>query len=85
MAWEIEDHLCRRCLGRVLSGYDSKTGSKVYRCSNCGLQDRGHVHNVCCCGVKINGKRDAGLRCVPNQKQDAEFPGEVVAVSTGGA
>lgn len=81
--WEIEDHLCSRCLGRVLSSRDTK-GGKTYRCSNCGLTGSGKVQSVCCCGVKVGGKRDAGIRCVKNHRQDAEFPGEIVAVSTGG-
>ena len=84
MDWEIENHLCRRCLGRVLSKPDVKTGGRVYRCSNCGIEGRGKIDNLCCCGVKINGRRDAVIRCVVNTQQDAEFPGEIVAVSTGG-
>lgn len=109
--WAISDHLCRHCLGRVLTR-TTATGT-VSRCSNCGAEEHGGHESLCCCGVRLAarcnrcGKQhpaskvghsciaegcsgtvvkgpSAGLKCVANKARSVEFPGEIVAVATGG-
>lgn len=45
--WAITDHLCAKCLGRVL------TDGKVSRCSNCGEEANGSPSEICACGVRV--------------------------------
>ena len=76
-AWNLTDHACRACFGRVLRSVAAPT---VYRCSNCGLQEpgrKGLKHPpICACGMKVGG-RDAGIRCVVVEPT-LECPSEVV-------
>lgn len=51
MTWEIAPHLCRKCLGRVLT-CTTATGT-VSRCSNCGHEAEGDAESICCCGVRL--------------------------------
>jgi hypothetical protein len=55
--WEIVDHLCARCGGRVLMGK-----GKAFRCSDCGHTGSGLVETVCCCGAKSAADGEL-LRC----------------------
>jgi hypothetical protein len=67
------------CFGRVLqrTTFDHR---KVYRCSNCETEAEGTgAHVLCCCGMKVRGKIDAGIRCVPNPRRTPENPARVVA------
>lgn len=76
MSWELIDHVCAACFGRLLA----RNG--VYRCSNCGAA-ADVLKSVCACGIRLNagkGKtKDAGIRCVKNKHISPEFPGEIVA------
>lgn len=56
MTWEIADHLCRSCLGRVLVRKNAD-GTSTSRCSNCGTESDGDAESICCCGVRL------GARC----------------------
>ena len=77
--WQLTDHVCRCCFGRVLmrETFDRR---RVYRCSNCGLEQEGCSEAaICCCGIKLKTKVDAGIRCQPNPAKSPEFPSEIVA------
>lgn len=53
---------------------------KVYRCSNCGLEQEGRTEAaICCCGIKLKTGADAGIRCQANPSKSPEFPSEIVA------
>lgn len=80
--WNLTDHCCRTCFGRVLQG-DGPDGEPVFRCSNCGAEGSGAVTTVCACGMTLRNGKSAGLRCVRNKNRSASLPSEVVAVSGG--
>lgn len=88
--WELEDHICRNCFGRLVSRPVPGGVLRIYRCSNCGAEaQHTHADALCCCGIKIkragrNGTKsgalvDAGVRCIPNPERSPMFPGEIVA------
>lgn len=57
MTWEISDHLCRVCLGRVLTSTGAD-GVTVARCSYCGNEHQGEPQSICCCGVRLAARCD---------------------------
>jgi hypothetical protein len=59
--WRLEDHICRNCLGRVVSR-TAEDGQAIVQCSNCGAEGIGEPSGICCCGIK-RGKFDR-LRCI---------------------
>jgi len=75
----LTDHVCLNCFGRVLR---TVTGPTHYRCSNCGTEAAGRqglAHPpICACGARL-GKRDAGIRCVRNERPRPELPSEIIA------
>lgn len=86
--WAIQDHICRKCFGRVLGAPEG--GSMQWRCSNCGYEVTGdQVSTICCCGIRYKkggrkGSRnvapqDAGIRCIRNPNITTEFCCEIVA------
>lgn len=81
--WDLTDHLCGACLGRVLVAPSAASGGRPlkYLCSNCGARGEaaaGQAHpSICACGMKV-GNRDAGIRCVKNPNPRPEMPGEIV-------
>jgi len=78
--WELTAHVCRICLGRVLS-HEADDGRQVFRCSNCGVERKGEDASVICtCGLKLKTKIDAKIRCVPNDRKTAECVSEIVAM-----
>lgn len=75
--WRMTSHVCRVCFGRVLRRLEGDR--RIYRCSNCGIEQEGHDSRViCACGMKLKTGANAGLRCVPNLKPTPEFPAQVV-------
>lgn len=77
--WAITDHVCRCCFGRVLmrETFDRR---RIYRCSNCGIEQEGRTEaSICCCGIKLKTKVDAGIRCVRAEAPTPEFPAEITA------
>lgn len=50
--WNIVDHACRHCMGRVLSG-ESKEGVPVVHCAECGAEEFGDHEALCFCNVKM--------------------------------
>lgn len=86
--WVIQDHICRKCFGRVVSCNDGD--QTHYRCTNCGYEISGQdVSCICCCGIKYKkgGRKgsksaapiDAGIRCIKNPNPTTEFCCEIVA------
>lgn len=77
--WELTDHVCRACFGRIVLSADAGPGRR-YRCTNCGLEAIGRDPAcVCACGLRLKNGKDAGLRCERNGAPTPEFPSEVVA------
>lgn len=85
--WELTDHVCRVCYGRVLKGPrpEGYTGPdaehvKRWRCACCGAETlHREVSSVCACGTRQKNGRDMGLRCERNPHPRPEFPSEVIA------
>lgn len=76
MSWDISDHVCRACLGRILIDRKAHTA----RCSNCGITaDDTNPRSLCACGTKLRGGQDAGIRCIRNPEPSPDFPAEIVA------
>lgn len=80
--WRILDHVCRVCLGRLLER--SEDGKRIVRCAECGLEAEGVHRDLCACGVRQRGGKDAGMRCGRNPGISPERPQEIV-VLLGGA
>lgn len=84
-AWELTNHICGACFGRVLSrpmpdldGVAATT--RIYRCAECGIERVGHSSAIiCACGFKVNGRTNLGLRCELNTTKTPEFPAEIIA------
>jgi hypothetical protein len=80
--WEILDHICRVCFGRLLRrrASDNKT---IVRCADCDAEAIGHVEALCVCGAKLVRGRLSGLRCRINPQPTPEQPSRVVAGYVG--
>ena len=79
--WEITNHLCQNCYGRILERTKQVPDGfvKEVRCSNCGFSATGGHARICWCGYKMPGTgRNAGLRCAKNESPTPEMPGEIV-------
>lgn len=54
MRWDLVDHICRFCFGRILHSPTAETGvaGGVYRCSLCGAtSETGRPNPICPCGI----------------------------------
>lgn len=74
MTWMLTDHVCSKCIGRILFN------GAIYCCSNCGVQGHDCVESICCCGARMKRGNDANLRCKRNESPTPDFPGEIVVV-----
>jgi len=80
MHWEVTDHVCRACFGRILKRESDDGDGWLYRCSNCGAEAAGRRETVICsCGIKLRTGKDAGIRCMPNTQPTPECPSQIVA------
>lgn len=86
--WRLDPHVCRSCFSRIVSRpTGDEDGTRVYQCTNCGLEAVGRKADVVCsCGTKLRkGGRakpvlvDAGIRCTLNDNPTPEFPSKYVA------
>lgn len=77
VTWTITDHVCRVCLGRLLT--TNEGGIHTVRCADCGLEAVGRVAALCVCGTKLKTGRDAGMRCQRNPDPRPECSAEIVA------
>ncbi len=76
MRWELTDHVCRECAGRILRAADGDS----FRCADCGRHEF-DLEDVCCCGMQ--GVGSARLRCTPNiTGRPMGAPEIVVEIST---
>jgi hypothetical protein len=73
--FQLTDHVCRNCLGRVLRRHDLD-GATVVQCSNCAHEAVGEPAAICCCGIK-RGRYDR-LRCVRIEHRIEGVAAEVV-------
>lgn len=75
LSWEVTDHACRFCLGRVLQR-DHKGGSEV-RCAQCGGRADGDSISLCCCGADC-GQVGVVLECYKNPNVTNAVPHEIM-------
>jgi hypothetical protein len=75
--WDITDHVCRRCLGRLLEREEA--GRKIYRCADCGASGEGHVSDLCTCGVTLKTGKRVSFQCVPNRAKSDAYSAEIVS------
>jgi hypothetical protein len=74
--WEVADHACRHCLGRVLQRLVRGVTVEV-RCAQCGARaDGGHLA-LCCCGAEA-GALDYPLECFKNPHVSIDVPHEIL-------
>jgi len=75
--WALTPHICRQCFGRVLARQDG-----AFRCACCGEEGAGETEAViCCCGLKLEGTKDMGMRCQINEERTPEWLGEIIATA----
>jgi hypothetical protein len=82
--WSITDHVCLACLGRVLASAPLGA-TRIFRCVNCGATTDAvgaAPGSICACAARV-GKKDAGLRCVRNDRQRPELMCEIIAKDRG--
>jgi len=76
-SWEIVDHVCRVCLGRVLRRVDDEGGIHVV-CSNCGLEGTGSHRAICACGIDGRASKEGKLQCAANPNPNPVFPAQII-------
>lgn len=81
VTYELVDHACKFCFGRIAAEIKDGKRTGVYRCMECGMEGRNGYKSLCCCGMTLRPGQDAGLRCIRNADQTAEFPSEIVVRS----
>jgi hypothetical protein len=74
--WELTDHACRYCLGRVLRRERSSAEVEV-RCAECGKTAQGEHTALCCCGADC-GTLGQALECIRNPHANEANPQEVM-------
>lgn len=74
--WEVADHACRHCLGRVLQRKVKGVAVEV-RCAECGAHAEGVASAICCCGAEC-GTLGHILECFRNPDVSAAVPQEIL-------
>lgn len=74
--WEVADHSCRHCLGRVLIR-TKHDGSATARCAECGKRAEGDHELLCWCGAEVNGHGHI-FECFRNPNLTAASPQEIL-------
>lgn len=70
MTWALEDHLCKKCGGRILrcvsGGGVTGGGNPIFRCADCdaGMSAMG-PEALCWCGFTHRRQEENPYRCVP--------------------
>ena len=69
ITWEITDHICRKCGGRILRSVSgagvTPGGNSIHRCADCGASTtRMGPGDVCWCDFKMRGQTYPAYRCV---------------------
>lgn len=67
--YELTDHVCRGCGGRVLKcvsgGGPTGGGNPIYRCADCGKAAAAMGPDaICWCGMQFRGQHATAYRCV---------------------
>jgi hypothetical protein len=62
--WELIDHACRHCMGRLAKRVNPD-GSVVHRCCECGASVEGEHSKLCWCGAEVRGHGSV-FECVRN-------------------
>jgi hypothetical protein len=74
--WDLVDHACQHCLGRVL--VRRARGKTIEaRCAECGAHSFGEIVDVCCCGATC-GTIGHVLECFRNPNVSPTLPQEVL-------
>jgi hypothetical protein len=76
LLWEIVDHACKHCLGRLVRSEKLK-GSAVHRCCECGASEDGDNENLCWCGAEVLGQGKI-FECFPNPNKSPSVPQEIL-------
>jgi hypothetical protein len=79
--WEVSDHACRFCLGRVLVRAGRGAPAEV-RCAQCGAKADGGPSALCCCGADC-GALGYALECFKNPNVTNEVPHEIMVREPG--
>lgn len=74
--WEVEDHACRHCMGRLLSGV-SPDGQPILRCAECGATAQGTHDVMCWCGIEMP-KHGRVFECFKNPEVSLSAPQEIL-------
>jgi hypothetical protein len=74
--WQIIDHACRHCMGRIVAG-PGPDGGEMVRCTECGAEEHGAHDALCYCGVELPGVGRA-FECFRNPKQSLSVPQQVL-------
>ena len=68
--WQIEDHLCKKCGGRILRCVSGNGitggGNPIFRCADCGVSTSAMgPQALCWCGFEHRRQNQTAYRCVP--------------------
>ncbi|MCE3602725.1 hypothetical protein LXA47_03815 [Massilia sp. P8910] len=74
--WDLVDHACRHCLGRVLMRRH-RDGTVEARCAECGAHSEDGIREVCCCGAEC-GTLGHVLECFRNPAITPSVPQEIL-------
>ena len=74
--WEISDHSCKHCMGRLLRR-QLVDGTETHRCCECGASEPGDHTKLCWCGVEVRGHGRV-FECYRNREQSDATPHEVL-------
>ncbi len=75
--WQLVDHACRQCFGRLLQHVDKSGDVAEARCAECGIRAEGTYAALCCCGADCGDLGNA-LECYRNPLVTAEMPHEIL-------
>lgn len=75
MKWTITDHVCKKCLGRVLERTNND-GTTTARCADCGEMGSSAVH-ICACSMTLRTGTNAGFMCARNPHKSSRQPYEI--------
>ena len=72
--WELTDHCCRHCMGRVLK---RTSPDVVVRCAECGHSLVGEPKDICWCGEEVRG-HGAMFECIKNPNKSDSTPHDIL-------
>ena len=76
MGWELIDHACHHCAGRIVKRVNDE-GELLHRCTNCGTEVVGKHSNLCWCGVEV-GRYGVVFECFVNPAKSLSMPQEIL-------